>query len=206
MLLKKKFAVNGAMIFLILMTSMGCATVPKESVELNQEVGKGILESQRTHVNLLNKYFVMKKAQVDLWIESEYLPEYIKNIKNLLKKAGKSETLDDAQIKDIIHDVITERDQKQADLEKTRLLLLEKVDTHYDQLIRANSSVTALLQSLVDVKEATKSISSSIKSESGGKVDIDAIDQKFSEYLQQAGSTAKNATSLYEQVKQMTSK
>ena len=59
---------------------IGCATVPRESVEISQEVGKGIQESRRSQVNLLNKYFETKKAQIDLWAESEFLPAYIENI------------------------------------------------------------------------------------------------------------------------------
>lgn len=185
--------------------SAGCASVPKESVELSQTLGKGIQESRRSEMNLVNKFFEMKRSQVDQWVESEYLPEYVKNVKIKLKEAGRPETLDDVQWKGIMRIIIDERDQKQADLDKTRLYLVGRIDKHYADLIQANAGITSLLQSMVDVKEATKSATDLIKKETDGKIDLDEVDQKMTEYLKQAGAAGKTATSLYEQVKQVTS-
>jgi len=179
----------------------GCASIPKESVELSKEIGKGITESQRSYTNLLNSYFAAKKLQVDQWIENEYLPGYLFNIQNGLKNAGLSTTLSDAQLRDVLRDVIAERDQKHTDLEKTRLLLLTKSNEHYNLLSQGNAGVTGLLQSMVDVKEATSSAAQTVKTASGGKVDLDEIEKMFNDYLKKAGTAAAKATSLYEAAK-----
>lgn len=179
----------------------GCASVPKESVELSKEVGKGIAESQRSYTGLLNTYFASKKQQVDQWIENEYLPEYISNIQAELKKAGQPTTLSPQQLRDVLRDVIVERDQKYTDLENTRLLLLTKSNEHYTLLSQGNAGVTGLLQSMVDVKEATSSATQTIKTASGEKVDLEQIEKKFNDYLKKAGAASAKGTNLYDTIK-----
>lgn len=65
--------------FLICLVLTGCASIPKEAVSLNQEVGKGIADNQSAYLNLLNAYFSQKSAEIDRWIQNEYLPAYISN-------------------------------------------------------------------------------------------------------------------------------
>lgn len=179
----------------------GCVSVPKESVELNKEVGKGIAESQRSYTALLNIYFATKRQQVDQWIENEYLPQYLSNIQSELKKTGQPTTLSPRQWGEILQDVIAERDQKHTDLENTRLLLLTKSDEHYTLLSQGNAGVTGLLQSLVSVKEAASSAGKTFKTASDGKVDLELIEKKFNDYLKKAGAASDKAENLYETVK-----
>lgn len=188
-------------VVLALTTLFGCATVPKESVTLSAGIGKGINESRRSHIALLNTYFTLKQETLDHWIESEYAPKFVANIQAGLKKGGMPGTLAPEQLADVVKAIIKERDQRQADLEKTRLLLFEKIDERYSQLTLSNAGITALLQSLADVKEATASTSGMVKTDSGGTVDLAAIDKKISEYLKQMGTVAGIGTGLNEQVR-----
>jgi hypothetical protein len=179
----------------------GCVSAPKESVELSSNIGKGILESQRSYNALLNIYFASKKTQVDQWIEKEYIPEYLANIQSELKKAGKSAVLSSEQMADVLHDVIVERDQKQTDLENTRLLLLTKSNEHYAALLQSNNGVTSLLQSMVDIKNASSTSAQTIKVVSGGKIDLEKLERNFNGYLKVVGAASSKATSLYDTVK-----
>lgn len=179
----------------------GCATVPKGSVELSKEIGTGIAENQRSYTGLLNVYFASKKQQVDQWIENEYLPEYLSNIQAELKKAGQPTTLSPQQLKDVLRDVIVERDQKHTDLENTRLLLLTKSNEHYILLSQGNAGVTGLLQSILDVKEATSSTTQKIKTASGGKLDLEQVEKKFNDYLKKAGTASEKTNNLYNTIK-----
>ena len=58
----KRFLLNHRCVYIFIVVTtlvfaIGCATVPKESVVLSQEIGKGIAESQRAYIGLLNRYF-----------------------------------------------------------------------------------------------------------------------------------------------------
>lgn len=197
-----RFNFAGFLVILLAFALGGCASVPKESVELSKEVGKGIAESQRSYTGLLNTYFASKKQQVDQWIENEYLPEYLSNIQAELKKSGQPTTLSPQQMRDVLRDVIVERDQKHTDLENTRILLLTKNNEHYTLLSQSNAGVTGLLQSMVDVKEAMSSATQTIKTASDGKVDLEQIEKKFNDdYLKKAGAASDKATNLYDKVK-----
>lgn len=178
-----------------------CASIPKESVELNMEIGKGIAESRRSYTGVLNAYFASKKQQVDQWIENEYLPAYLANIQAALKADGQSEILTPLQMKDALRDVMVERDQKHADLENTRVFLLTRSDHHYAQLIQGNTGITRLLQSAVSVEEATSSVTTAVKSVSGGTVDLELIERTFDAYLKKAGAASAKGTSLYDTIK-----
>jgi len=196
-----RFKIVGLLVILVALALGGCASVPKESVELSKEIGKGIAESQRSYTNLLNTYFASKKQQVDQWIENEYLPEYLSNVQSELKKAGQSTTLTPQQLRDVLRDVIIERDQKHTDIEKTRILLLTKSNEHYTLLSQGNAAVTSLLQSMVDVNEAKSSATQTIKTTSGEKVDLEQIEEMFNDYLNKAGAASAKATNLYDKVK-----
>lgn len=191
----------GPLVILVTFALGGCASIPKESVELSKEVGRGINESQRSYTGLLNAYFASKKQQVDLWIGDEYLPEYLSNIQTALKKAGKPSTLSPQQLKDILQEVIVKRDLMHTDLENTRLLLLTKSNEHYTLLSQGNAGVTGLLQSMVNVKEATSSATQIIKTGSDGKVDLELIEKKFNDYLKEKGAASAKATNLYDTIK-----
>lgn len=201
--IKKISTLKLVVVTVIMCTFMitGCTTIPKETIELSKEIGNGLTEGQRSYTSLLNTYFASKKQQVDQWIEKDYLPAYISNIQDELKKAGQSTTLTPNQLTDVLRDVIAERDQKHTDLENTRLLLLTKSNEHYELLGQGNASVTGLLQSMVDKREATASATQTIKSISGGKIDVEQIEGKFDQYLRKVGAASSKATNLYEAIK-----
>ena len=98
-------------------------------------------------------------------------------------------------------DVIIERDQKQTDLENTRVLLLTKSNEHYTLLSQGNAGITGLLQSMVDVDEATSSAIKTIKTASDGNVDLEQIEKKFNGYLKKAGAASEKATNLHDTIK-----
>jgi len=184
-LVKKFIAV---LLFSAAIVLSGCASIPKESVDLSAGIGNGIAESKRSHMNLLNVYFAAKRTELDRVIENEYLPSFVAKVQAGLIKAGLPATLTPTQQADVIKMVLKEQDERQGDLEKTRLYLYEYLDEHYTTLMRANAGVTALLQSAVNVKESTSQISGTLSSASGGKVDLNQLEEKFNEYLKDAGT------------------
>lgn len=192
---------------ILLISMMGsCASVPRESVELSRDIGKGILESQRSYESMLNAYFDIKRQKVDQLIEKEYLPKYLENITLELEKAGQSKTLTFDQMTAVLLDVIEKRDGMISELEKTQKLVLAKSHEHHTQLIQANSALTALLQSAVDVSEAVASAVQITKEVSNNKIDLDKIDAIFNDFLKKAGDFSSEAPSFYDQIKQIIEK
>jgi hypothetical protein len=205
--LKKNAAACLIIIGLVLILFLsGCASVPKESVELSREISKGIAESQRSYTALLNNYFALKRERLDLFYTDEYLPKLISKIMEAKKSSGLPENLQASEIKDVLKIVMKERDQSTEELEKTRLLIAAKSDGFYQQLTQSNAGITSLLQSLVDLKEATSSAAQSLKTATGGKVDLDAVEAKFNEYLNKTGTASGQFLGLFNEIKKQLDK
>ena len=182
----------------------GCASIPKESVKLSQEVGKGIASYHEAYTNLLNEYFSQKRTVINSFILNKYLPKYMENIKSELKAAGEDpEKLHPFIVRDIVKDISEKRDKMHEELEKSRIALIDAVFKDYLLLTNANSTITGLLQSAVDVDEAASSLTGTIKTLSGNQIDFDEIETKFNEYLLDAGSLSNKNISLYENVKEI---
>ncbi|MDP4176335.1 MAG: hypothetical protein Q8933_20305 [Bacteroidota bacterium] len=194
------------LVFVSFLTS-GCASIPKESVELNQQISKAIASNYRAYVDLLNEYFLLKRDQINSFIDNKYLPTEIKNIQDQLKDAGEDPDKFQAfMVKDIIDKVDLKRESMLKDLEKTRLLIMERISQNYNQLQQANNALTALLQSAINVNEAASSLTKDIRTSGKNEIAIDELEKCFNEYLSRAGSKAESAISLYEVTKQILDK
>lgn len=180
----------------------GCATIPKESVTLSQEVGKGIVNNQRAYRNLFNRYFAQKRQQIDKVIMDKYLPNYIENIQEELRKEGEDPNSFSANmVKDIISDVIQKRDELQEDLEKTRVAIWERINKDHVLLLQANATITGLLQSAVNAKEATSSLGEAIQEATKSDFSFDEFEKLFDEHLKKAGDFLTEGISLYDTIR-----
>ena len=184
---------------------VGCASIPKESVDLNNVVAQGIQENHRVQINLLNKYFEQKKNDLNNLIINEYLPKLISNFQSSLKKNGMDTTLDSPKIEAILKLVMTKLDAANRELDKTKVLIQDKIDTNYQLLIQANSSLTNLLQSAANVSLAQSNFNSTIKSMTSESIDLNAIDKSISGYILTIGNDSKSAVDVYENVKNIIS-
>ncbi len=199
----KRKAVKRFCVVLVLLLS-GCAGMPKQSVQLSQEVGRGIALYHQAYTNVLNEYFVQKREAINRFILNAYLPVYLENIKAELKAAGEDpEKLHSFMVHDVVKDVAGKRDAMQEELEKTRIALIDAVSRDYLLLIQANATITGLLQSAVDVNAAAESLSGTIETASGNLIDFDAVDAKFNEFLLDAGSFSGKRINFYESIKAM---
>lgn len=48
---------------------VGCAQIPKESVELSSTVGRDVSAIQVSHLTLINIYFDDKEAMINKWVD-----------------------------------------------------------------------------------------------------------------------------------------
>ena len=168
---------------------IGCASIPKESVQVSKIIGDGIAENEKAHLSLVNKYFELKSEQIDMWVVRVYFPKLIDNIKVEL-----STLLTENQYEEIVTVVIEKRDDMQKDLEKTRVKVVADIQENYTELIRANSDLTRLLQASSDLKEATEQQLKKV----GVEFDFDEFDKSFSKYLNQADKATSQGEKLYD--------
>ncbi len=64
----------------IILLLVGCATIPPEAPELSSELGNRINAIQNSNITLLHRFFDLKRADVDRFIQNEWVPLFAKEI------------------------------------------------------------------------------------------------------------------------------
>lgn len=65
---------------LVLVFLTGCASLSKETVQLSEQVNVMVQESRDTHTALLDAYAQSRRERIDEYMESTWIPRFIKNM------------------------------------------------------------------------------------------------------------------------------
>jgi len=159
---------------------IGCAQVPKESVELSSTLGRDIAATHKAHIQLATILFSRMKQDVNRFIDETYAPYQIKNVmekqklladskdkKSLLLlinaafKPGSSEKLQgyvlqamSSLVTNIHNDVEKMRSDLLTPLNEQEAEALGSINRAYQQMHYANSIVTGHLSSIAKVHDA----------------------------------------------------
>ena len=182
---------------IILLFFIGCASIPKSTYQVSEIIGDGIKSNEKAYLELVDKYFEEKRQKIDMWIVRVYFPRLIDNIKVELNKANMEVQLSENQYEDIVATVIEKRDDMQLELEKARVIVIERVRSNYSELIRANADLTQLLKSSADLKDA---IEKQIDKTTGIKFDFDEFDKSFDTYIDNTDKAVNQGGKLYDKV------
>ena len=191
-----------------LLIMAGCAKLPQESVTLNQEVSNGITEIHASNIRFVNQLFEIKKQQVDEY-EQQAMDTFFAKIAAATRNpsAPPLDTKALNRIKDKIFAFRDRSNEAKADLDKAKVLVVEKLQNNYNLLLNANNSVTALLQSAVDVDKAKNEGYATINRLSNGKVDLMKIDAQLNAYLtEKLGPNAEKAGNLLAKIEKLLNK
>lgn len=181
-----------------------CATIPPESVDLSKQLGAGISKARSAHISTLDAFYQRLNKDNDAWIISVYLPKLITTSTSSISEACKANgdssagcaTLGNGDIKTIIANTIQYRDEMQSALSKSHNEAGRLINDHYNDLLSANSGVTALLASAVDVSKATKESTAAVNKIAGLNIDTDAIEKAINKYLEKAGTVGAQISEL----------
>lgn len=172
---------RGTLLFAILpLLLMGCAIVPKESVELSTTVGRDIVAVHEAHRNMARTLFARMKQDVNHFVDEVYAPFQIQFVLARQKAqhaAGNENNLfavmeaamkrpEDAQAqKDVLLVMQAIVESVHADVEEYRGLRLgpilkqeqevtSAIERAYAQIEQGNAVVTAHLASVAKVHDA----------------------------------------------------
>lgn len=182
------------LIFLII---SACATIPEEAVTLNQEIGKSIADTQTAYMNLLNYYFVQRRAAIDAKME-EYTKRLMENIQKQLPSGVTDIPLD--QMERLVKEVTKRRNLLHEELEKTRVLLIDQLNKDHLLIAQANANVTALLQSFVEVHKGATSLTTKALQLTGTDLKLSEVNEKLDAQLLKAGDIAANVSGTFQEI------
>lgn len=141
--------------------SAGCASVPKEAVELSHAVGQDIAAIHVSYVELIRTHFDGLRRQTVEFVDNVWTPTFLEDF---IKRGQLVESAKAADPKLVLEGVqdwaeaaVARIEQRKATLLKPidddERALLAAVDEAFAKLLRANAALSAHLSSLRDVQE-----------------------------------------------------
>ena len=146
----------------VILSISACASIPKETVTLSQAVGRDIKQLQSGYRKTIRFSFNQIRHAGLTTIDNVWRPAYVKTlvIKADLVEAAKRNQIDRIMewASAAIEDIDKERQKFLKPLQEKEDALLADVDDAFDQLIRANASITANLNSVLKVQRLQNQI------------------------------------------------
>ena len=187
----------------------GCATVPKESVELSLELTRMIRSAEESHLALLDQYIGERKEKATDFLERVWTPRFMENatksskIGDLVEKEhdpAKKEAL----IKEFTGDAAVEIMKRRASLmdaiDKIDAALRKAIRDHYADMLTVNHALTAHLSSAAEVTEIRTKLLSTLKVDPQSILPLDKINGVLEKVLSYQGKAEELAT-LVDEVK-----
>lgn len=191
-----------------LLLFVSCAKLPVQSVSLMQQIKD---EGQRMHklnVAYINLLFENKNAEADSFMEKEYIPEYISNIKRLMDendtRIDMNENWQEIFPK-IIPVVNAVRDSLRTALLNNKNKIITKLNEDYDLYKQACDAQIALLSSATKINNTTRQIINSIAGKiTGNKTDLSMLEQRLEGFLQKGETIAQKILVINDAVQSFT--
>ena len=189
----KKTIAALVILLLLMFTSiliLGCASVPKESVELSYVIGNDLEALHQSYKTLIANYFDSLRREVNSAIDRTFIPAYINDfvITGKLAVNAKAERNDlvEAWARFAVETIEKERVSRIAPIDKAEKDLLVSVNDAFDKAVRANATITAHLNSIREVKEVQDDILASLE--------LKDLRDKINNSLEDASEKAKEIT------------
>ncbi len=139
----------------------GCATVPKEVVELSYTVGEDLEAVHTSYTALIQRHFDNLRTQATTVLETRWVPAFLADF---IQRGELIQSVQGPDPKMVLEDVrdwaevaietIEEKRKELIDpINKDEEALLASVNEAFARLIRANAAITAHLNSLRKVQE-----------------------------------------------------
>lgn len=144
---------------------VGCASIPREAPQLSAELGNRISALESANLTLLSRYFDLKRAEVDRFIDEVWVPEYAEEVFESPQVADAwntivSETDTSERLKFIVWigpKIQTSINEKRAELVAPFDLIEKRVAAHlrsaYTEARAINNTLTSFLFSAANVAE-----------------------------------------------------
>ncbi len=167
----KNKILNYSIVTVIILYCCGCATVPKESVDLSIELTKMIRSAEKSHLGMLDLFIAERKQRANEYIDSSWTPDFMYDFVNnthildTLKylNSDKQKLYHLKEFSEAAANRISNRRTTMIEaIHKIDNMLRERIEQHYSNMLIVNQTLTAHLQAAVDVDETRRRIMESI--------------------------------------------
>ncbi|MGD8746977.1 MAG: hypothetical protein PVI44_00795 [Balneolaceae bacterium] len=151
--------------FLGIFILAGCASIPREAPGLSQEIGQRMAAMEQAHLNLIHKYFDLKRAKLNEIFEEEWIPAYAESFfsqpqvsdywDSLVTKNDKEERLHFLTRLGprMLKRIRAKRSKFMQPLNELEAQVTDSLRSRYRQMLSANNTLTSFLNSSSKIAE-----------------------------------------------------
>lgn len=158
--MRRGFFHRGAVILICIGILLGCAKVPKQAVQLSYILGDDITAVQTSYRLLVRQHFQNLRNQVTTFIDTRWKPVYLRDFIQNGNLVGRATGSDPAKVlKDVgdwaqvaIEEIESKKKELLDPIDKAESELQLSIDEAFARMTRANSTITAHLNSVRKVQ------------------------------------------------------
>lgn len=156
-----------AVLAVFLVLAGGCASVPRQSVDLSYTLGQDIEALHQSHRDLIKRYFEALRTQVNDAIDRVYISAYINSfvVSGRLVQHAQNQRADLVEhwARLAVRTIDRERTARLQPLYDAERELLASMDDAFGRAVRANAAITAHLSSVVKTQQAQDDLLASMR-------------------------------------------
>jgi len=192
---------------------INCAHIPRESVLLSEELTFMTNSARIAHLAMLNEYMSAWRHKADLFIEQKWIPTFLITFVDSSAVLTDFEEANTSEEKAKIMMEFTEACSKEIYknratlmevLDEIELILRNKIEDHYADMLMINQALTAHLRSAAEVTSTRGELIRGLKVEPEKILPFDKINGSIEKILGLEGKL-ENHLNIVEEVKALTS-
>ncbi|WP_419861226.1 hypothetical protein [Candidatus Palauibacter sp.] len=154
-----------ALLGLLMSVLAGCASIPSEAPELSQALGQRLRALENANITLLQRYFDLKRREVDHFIDETFVPEFARRIFNRRDVAAEWRRIVESdseaeRVRFLVdagpalqQEINRMRVELVAPLDELERLIRRSIEREYDEAAAINNTLTSFLWSAAEVAE-----------------------------------------------------
>lgn len=173
-----------------------CATVPRESVALSEELGARIASARAAHLRLLATYLDERRDRVDEFMDRVWSPTFMERYvpdSGILDSLAAAPTA--ARKGELMRlfaeagtrEIARARAAKMRALDGVARRLERRIDAHYDEMRTLSQALTAHLRSAADVTEIREEMGRRLGLEARPILPLDEVNERLERLITLGG-------------------
>ncbi len=201
-----------ALLAFVAFTILGCVSIPSEAPELSVALGQRLTALENANITLLQRYFDLKRHEIDRFITEVWVPRFARNIFSRADVAAEwRRIVASGSDADRLEFLVNAGPALQQEINKKRIELVaplddlerrvrQNIESEYDQAAAINNTLTSFLTSAADVAENRNRYLEAVGvTEDKVSAVIDGVDSAVASLLTNAGE----ATSYLNKLEQL---
>ena len=157
--------VRPALLGLLTSVLAGCVSIPSEAPELSQALGQRLKALENANITLLQRYFDLKRREVDRFIDETFVPEFARRIFSRRDVAAEWRSIVESESEaERLQFLVDAGPALQQEINRMRLelvvpldelerLIRRSIEQEYDEAAAINHTLTSFLWSAAEVAE-----------------------------------------------------